>query len=413
MTLSIATRYALRSLLRHRRRTLLSVIGIGVGCAVCLFMVSFVRGEGEMMMRAAAECGTGHLRIAPRAWLEARDNALRLQDWENLLRTVRDTDGVEVAAPHARIDALLAMGTRTAGVVMTGVDPRVEPAINRLVHSVSDGTYLAAGETGTVVIGRGVARRLDVGLGDNLMVTVSGRDDEMHGAMLVVQGIVTTGSRELDSSLCHVLLADVEAVSGYEGAAEISVLLEAPEHLEEVADLFRDQFGPDRAIVTWVEIVPELASGVEVDKTWTNLTVGVVVVVVFLGIASAQLAAALERRREFAVLSALGMKGGRLVRVMLAEGALLGVAGSLVALLLAVPFVYAIAVYGIDFGGMYGDADLGISNILLDPVVFGDLGWWLVPLAFGLSLGATMLSSLYPAWYALSTQPAAALRVEQ
>ena len=101
------------------------------------------------------------------------------------------------------------------------------------------------------------------------------------------------------------------------------------------------------------------------------------------------------------------------MRVMLAEGVILGVTGAVVALMLATPFVYAVSVYGIDFSAMYGGTDLGISNILLDPVIFGDIGWWLLPLAFGLSLLATMLSSLYPAWYALSVDPADALRVAQ
>ena len=82
MTVPIALKYALRSLFRHRRRAILSILGIGVGCAVCLLLISFVRGEGEMMMRAAAHSGAGHLQIVPAGWREARDMHLRLDDWE-------------------------------------------------------------------------------------------------------------------------------------------------------------------------------------------------------------------------------------------------------------------------------------------------------------------------------------------
>jgi ABC-type lipoprotein release transport system permease subunit len=62
---------------------------------------------------------------------------------------------------------------------------------------------------------------------------------------------------------------------------------------------------------------------------------------------------------------------------------------------------------------MYGGADLAVSNVLFDPVFKGDFGWWLIPLAFELALTATILSSLYPAWFAMRTDPATALRVEQ
>ena len=413
MNVPIATRYALRSLLRHKRRSFLSIVGIGVGCGVCLFLIAFVRGEGEMMMRAAAQTGVGHLRIVPAGWIETREDDSRLENWRALLEKTRAMKHVAVATPHARIEALLAMGTRTAGVVMTGVDPRFEPGINRLVRTVAAGHYLSADSQGETVIGKGLADRLDVGVGDDLMATVSEKNGQLSSVMLRVRGIVATGSRSLDDTLCQVPLADVAKVSGLPGAAEISVLLKDPERLAETQAAITRLTGLDQRVVSWAVIVPELADGVKVDEMWTNLIVGVVVIVVFLGIASAQLAAVLERRREFAVLAAIGMKRGRLVRVMLAEGTVLGLAGAALALCLAVPIIYWTATHGIDFSAMMKNADMTMSNIMLDPVIYAQFGWWIAPLAFGLSLLATLLSSLYPAWYALGVDPAEALRVEK
>jgi ABC-type lipoprotein release transport system permease subunit len=54
-----------------------------------------------------------------------------------------------------------------------------------------------------------------------------------------------------------------------------------------------------------------------------------------------------------------------------------------------------------------------MASILLDPIIHGDFGWWLVPLASGLALSSALLSTVYPAWYAWRTDPATALRVEQ
>ncbi len=414
MKLSIASRYAWRSLLRHRRRTFLSVAGIAIGCAVCLFVVGFVRGEGEMMLRAAAASGAGHLRIAPPGWRETGENRLRLDPWEDLLALAAETPGVTVATPHARAEALLAMGTRTAGVSLVGVDPAREPQANRLVQRVTEGRYLAPGETGTTVIGHALADRLGVGVDDLLMVTTSGQGGEMGSAMLKVVGIVSTGSRLLDDTFCQVSLADVAQLTGYEGVGDITLLVDDPQRrLDAIRQRLAARIGQRAEVLGWQEVVPELAAGTEVDATWSRLIVGVITLVVFFGIASAQLAAALERRREFAVLSALGMKRGRMVGIMLTEGLLLGSIGGLLALLVGASLTYLSATYGIDFSGMYHGADMGISNILIDPIMYSDFGWWLVPLALLLSLGATMLSSLYPAWYAVRTDPAEALRVDQ
>ncbi len=413
MTVPIALKYALRSLFRHRRRAVLSILGIGVGCAVCLLLISFVRGEGEMMMRAAAQSGAGHLQFVPVGWRDTRDMRLRLDGWEAALATAREADNVALATPHARTDALLAMGTRTAGVLMTGIDPDVERRLNRLVRTIHEGRYLTNGTPGEIVVGRSVAIRLDVEVGDELVVTASGKGGEIGSAMLRVCGIVSTGSRELDAGLCHVLLEDVAAITRYEGAAAVTLLLDDPRQMEQTRARLAAVAPAGMEVITWEEIIPALASGVKVDETFTNMIVGVIIVVVFLGIASAQLAAVLERRKEFAVLSAVGMQGNQLVRVMLTEGVILGAAGAVAALVVGTPLVYLMSVKGIDFSAMYGDMDLGISNVLMDPIIYGEFDWWLAPMAFVLALGATMLSSVYPAWFARRTDPAEALRVDR
>jgi lipoprotein-releasing system permease protein len=409
--LSVSGKYAMRSLLRHVRRTILSVIGIGVGCGLCLFVIAFVRGESKMMLRAAAESGAGHLRIVPAGWNETRENDLRLADWKRVRKIVASIDEVEVVTPHARKEVLLGFGTRVAGVVMVGVDPNTEQAANRLVRNVIDGHYLD-GSSGTTVIGKTIATRLRVDVDDQLMVTAAGADGQIAGAMLTIVGIVETGSSDLDATICQVNLQDVEQITHLPGAGDLTILVKNPKKLKSIAGSLSEKLGADYSIVTWEQLMPELASGVKVDETWTRLTVAIVMIVVFLGIASAQLTAVLERRREFAVLSAVGMKGSRLVRIMIFEGLALGLAGAVVGLMIGVPCAYWIATKGIDFASIYGTNDMSVSNILIDLVFKGDFGWWLVPLSFVLALTATILSSLYPAWYAAKTDPAAALRVE-
>lgn len=409
---ALTWRYAIRSLFRHKRRTGLSILGVGLGTSVCLIMIGWIWGEVETMKRAAANSGMGHFRVAPAGWRDTRDNKLRLTGAEAWQARLKMLPQVQIAAPHARAGALLAMGTRTTAVEVLGVDPVLEPQINRMVRTVKTGRYLKPGDSGVCVIGARVARRLKVGVGDDLMVTASGKGDEMHSIMLNVVGIVETGSTALDSFLCHVLLADVEKLTGYTGAAEVSVLLDDVNSLEDTMAELAPTLPADADLLGWDRLIPELASGVEVDKTFARIIVGVIVVVVFLGIASAQLAAVLERRREFAVLAAIGMKGRQLVASMLGEALVLGLLGGILGLLLGLPVVTWLHVHGVDLRDISSNFDMGVSNILLDPIIHGAMGWWMAPLVFGLSFSATVLSSLYPAWFALSTDPATALRAE-
>lgn len=410
MKLPIATTYACRSLARHPRRSFLSMLGIGIGCAISLVILAWVRGERAMLMKAAASTGTGHLCLVPSRWVSVRTHELRLADWEGQRRRLDQDTAVLRTLPHARIEALIAFGTRSAAVEMLGVDPVAERAGNRLVRQLAQGRYLEAEDRGAVVLGQTLLDRLRVELGDELMVTVAGPDGQMRSAMLHIVGVVATGSRDMDAGICHVTLAECERLSGLPGAADVAILLRDPTQLFATAARLAGTTPAGSTLLTWDLLRPELAAGLKVDETSNRLTVLIVMLVVFLGIAGAQLAAVLERRREFAVLAALGMPGARLVRVVVVESLLLGGAGGAMGLALGLPPAWYLHTRGVDFSKLLAAENFTVSNVLIDPVYYGDLGWWVLPAGLALALAATLLGSLYPAWYAIATEPANALR---
>jgi len=409
--ISVSTTYALKSLFRHTRRTLLSVVGVAIGCASSLITIAFVRGEGEMFMRSVAETGNGHLRVAPDGWARVRDDDMRVAHWKEELAKLRANDGVKVAAPRSHITALLGAGIRTVGTQIAGVDPVAEPQVNRLVRGVmQQGRYLAPGDAGQpevpVVVGQAVVDRLEIELDDLIVATAAGVTDELNQVMLRVVGIVSTQSAEIDLTICHVPLADFERICGQPGAGEISVLLKDHRLVQEYRDTLAASACEGNEVITWAEVAPAIADGVKIDESFTDLTVVIVIFLVFLGITSAQLTAVLERRREFAVLSAVGMRGTGLVRIMFIEGVIVGIAGAAFGLVLSTPLIYWLAATGLRF---FPESTV-TAGVLLDSVLYADIGAWLIPYGLAISLTATVLASLYPAWYAARTDPAAALR---
>jgi ABC-type lipoprotein release transport system permease subunit len=409
---SLITRFAVRSLGRNGRRTLLSVIGIGVGCMVALFIAAFTRGTMEMRVRSIAESGYGHLRIAPAGWDVNRDPDLRIRDWRRELDAVESIEGIEIVAPHARTTALLAFGTRVVGVEMLGVDPVAERKLNRLVRAIQGGRYLVPGDTGVTVIGSTIAGRLDVELDDDLFLTVANRGGDMEYAMLRIVGIVYTGSRDIDASICHVTLADVQRFTGYEGASEITVAIDEPRDVDRIASKLKDVILEGNEVLTWKEVLPEQGGDAESDRAFMNLFAGIVILVCILGVTSAQMTAIMERKREFAVLMALGMQGFQVIRLLLVEAAAMGILGAMVGLVLATPLVWHTATVGIDFESLL-KMEFTVSNVLFDPVLYADMGAWMVPYALFISLVSTITAALYPAWYAMRTNPTSALSLRE
>ncbi len=405
----ISAKYAFRSLFRHTRRTILSVVGVGVGCGIAIMAASWIGGEEELMLRAASESGAGHVRIAPKGWVDQRENSLRLEDWQDAMAQVMTLPGVRAVATRARISGLLAFGNRMSGVEIVGVLPEGEKQSNRVVwKSTIEGRYLQSDDTGKTVIGKALAKRLDVELDDDLLVTVAGRED-IESAMLRVVGILATGSTDLDTGFCQVTLSDLEQLTSYDGPGEIAILLKDHKLIESTRETLAEKLGGKNDVLTWKEVSLEMAANIDGDKAFTNILVAIIIVVVALGITSAQLTAVLERRHEFAILSALGMKSRQLVGLIMLEAVAVGLGGAVVAMLFGGGIAYRLANVGYNMA-KYLEGDLAMGDVLLDPIMYGEFGPWIIWYSLGISLVATLTASLYPAWFVTKTNPANALR---
>jgi len=244
------------------------------------------------------------------------------------------------------------------------------------------------------------------------MLTLMGAGGDMEYAMLRIVGIVETGSREIDAGICHLLLEEAMALTGKDGVAEITIAVDDAAALDEVAQRLAAQVLGTNEVLTWREVIPEQGGDARSDRAFMNMLVGIVMVMVVLGVTSAQLTAMLERRREFAVLLALGMRGRQVIRLVVLEAAALGAVGALAGLVLAFPLVYHTATTGINFAEMMG-GEMAIGGVLFDPVFYADMGWWMVPQALVLSLVSAAAASVYPALYAMRTNPTSALSLRE
>ena len=408
----VAATYARRSVGRNLRRTVLAVVGIAIGCALALFMESINRGRDGLFARVGAESGTGHVRVVPAGFRARRDVRLRLADADADLAAARALPGVAVATPRARAQVLLAMGTHVVPVELVGVDAATEPRALRFVRTMAAGRWLRPGERGAAVVGRAVAERLEVELGDAILVTAVGQKGRLESAMLTLVGVVTTGSEDIDAGIALTALPDVAALSGLGGAGEVTLILDDWRAADAARAALAGRVAPGDEVMTWIELNPEFAGHLEQDKASSRFVSAVILLIVFLGVASAQLAAVLERRREFAVLAALGMGARRMVALVVSEALTLGLVGATLGLAIALPLVAHIARVGIDLTRFMGRG-FSFQGVLLEPIIYGDLGPWVVPYVLAVAVGATLVASLYPAWFAARTDPAVALRVAQ
>jgi len=303
---------------------------------------------------------------------------------------------------------MLAVGAHAVGVEVVGVDPATEPQTFRYVRRVGSGRYLEAQGRNEMVLGHGAADTLKIEAGDVVVATVVGAGGDMQSDMFTVVGLVTTGIEEVDAGLCQVNMADLERLTGQQGAAEITLILKDYQEAEGMQTALSPKLSAGERLLRWDQIAPASRLAVEINQKVSVWLTAILMIVALLGVASAQLTAVLERRRELAMLAAIGMSARRIAALIFLEGAVLGILGAAGALILAAPVDYYLATVGINLGG-----NIQLSSMAIDPVFRTDFGAWLFADASLLSLVTALLASVYPAWFVSRQDPISAMRVSQ
>jgi ABC-type lipoprotein release transport system permease subunit len=230
--------------------------------------------------------------------------------------------------------------------------------------------------------------------------------------MIRVVGIVSTGSDEVDAGICQVPIGVIERLTGRPGPGEITITLADWRTVETERAQLERGLAPGDEVMTWKELTPDFEGHMRQDTAASRIVTAIIILIVLLGVTSAQLAGVLERRREFAVLAALGMSGRRMAGLVLQEALVLGLAGGLAGLAIGGGVVWHFARVGLDFRRVMGGS-YALAGLLVDPVIYTEFGAWLIVEALSIALIATLLASLYPARFASRTDPAVALRVAQ
>jgi ABC-type lipoprotein release transport system permease subunit len=420
MKLLLLLRMSWRNLWRHTRRTVLTALAFTFG--VFLLVISLGLGDGmhEKMIETGIRLGSGHIVLEPHG-ARATVDELHYLDGDEASRAEAVLDRAEIrdhvrgTAPRLLASGLISSATNSTGVQIVGGLPEREREVGLLPEKITDGDFLAEeGRAPPAVIGDGLARKLGVDLGSKV-VLMTQAGSEIQSQLLRVRGIFSTGMSDVDHRLVAVRLHDLQKMIQRPGAiSNLAVFLDNSEESsamrDEIAARIRDSFGSEPpSVLTWRQAMPELAQFIVVDDAGNYLFNGVLLFMVSLGVLNTILMAVLERRREFSLLLALGMRPREITTVVVLESMLLTALGAGSGLLLGWGAHRYFATHGLDFSSLM-DQSFSVAGVSIDTVVYSYLYEgrieWTLAYVFLLGLGA----SLYPALRAAHTDPTEATK---
>jgi lipoprotein-releasing system permease protein len=418
----IAARY-----LRAKRRqavvgviTAISVIGVAAGVASLIIALAITNGmQRDLQERLVGS--TSHVDLM-------RVAGDGIKDWRPLLERLRKVPHVTAAAPALWEQVLISRSQRSGGALIKGVIPADEKTVGDLLQSVVRGSANALdpvvpeagrGVAGSVsgaaqaippiVIGQDMAETLGAKVGDGVQVISPQGELTPLGMMpryqkFQVVGIFKSGFYQYDSSYAFVRLNDAQRLfSEPDVISVISFKVDDLNHADRVGKAIEEAAGKGFQTTNWMEQNRELFRALRLEQIVTFIVLALIVCVAALNILIALTMMVMEKTRDIAVLMSFGVNAEQVRRIFLLQGLLISVIGTVLGLIVG---------YGLSWlGGHYQFIHLDASVYSIDHLPFAPRVWDAVIVA-AVSLGVSLIATLYPSGSAAKVLPAEALRYE-
>lgn len=400
---------AARNLLRNPRRTAIMVAAAAFGIVGYVFLLGFFDGFYEGMIDNSTRYITGHIQIERPGFRRDLAPELVIKDPQALLAELRGAPGIVAATPRVQAQALASTAAKSEGIMLVGIDPLTERGVTFIDRTVVEGKALAPGAEREIMIGRELAGKLRLKLGEKVVVMAQAANGEVGTAAYRVSGIFATESADFDGAFAFVTLSAAQSLLALDSrVSTINLRLDDRAHTTSVAEELVARFG-QRGLVAapWQELLPQLDEMTKAFRVFTNILLGLLLLVVTTAIMNTVFMAVTERTREFGVMMALGTSPAAVLRMVVYETVVLLLLASLVGYSSGIALVLYFGHEGIDLSGFFQgySAIPGLTGIVYPQLLRASV----VPPGIVLLL-AGVLVSLYPAAKAAQLDPSQAIR---
>lgn len=366
---------AWRNLWRNKRRTFITIAAIFLAVILSTMMMSLKEGVYEGMIKGAVGDYMGYVKVNGAGFWEEKnlDNSLVYSaELEEQIMQEKDVKGV---FPRLETFALAASDSLTRGSLVVGVDPELEKVLNHLDERIDEGEYFTNDDK-AILIGKGLADYLKVGVSDTLVLLGMGFHSASAAGKYPIKGIVKFGSPELSKQLVFLPAKEAQWLYNMENRFTSLILhFKDPSKSKAVSESLSTQLSNEYEVMHWEEHNADLKKMIETDRVEGYVFMFILYLVISFGIFSTVLMMLQERMHEFGVLIALGMKRLKLATMVLIEVIIMSLLGALVGMFGAFPVVYYFHINPIRFGNdmakMY--EEYGIEAVLktsIDPSIF-------------------------------------------
>jgi putative ABC transport system permease protein len=397
---------AWRNIWRNTRRTVITLAAVVFAVTIAVFSWCVSTGEHEQMINSALMLYPGHIQIHAKGYWEDKTIYNSVAPPEDVIARLSADKRIKAVSTRLTVDALISSDTNTSGVGVVGVDPARE--FSSIKEKIIDGGFIEPGNPDAIVIGQSLAKNLNCGVGDRLVILTQGYDGSIAARFFTVSGIFRTGSIEFDRAMALVDISTAdELLSTYGQVTEVTLLLKNDRDTDALTREIGGALDPETyEVMGWKKLIPDLVQFVDLDNIFGYIYYLMILIVVIFGIMNTILMAVMERYREFGVMMALGTKPKHIVTLILMESALIALVGIVIGNCIGFGISYYFTQVPIDLSA-YAKS---IESYGIDPMLYAKMYPFIFYITDLIVLLATVLSAVYPAVKASRLEPVRALR---
>jgi lipoprotein-releasing system permease protein len=329
---------AWRNLWRNRRRTLIAISSIVFSVLLASWMRSMQEGSYDSMIDNVVKFYSGYLQVQDSAYWDERTLENSMEVPLELKSRIEDMEDVTLVSHRLESFALAANHQHSKPAMVLGIDPEAEDRITTISKRIKKGSFLEPGDPG-VVLGSGLAGFLNLTIGDTLVMIGQGFHGISANGLFPVKGIMEHPNQQFNKRLVFMEIDHARTFySAYERSTALAVMTDNHYQVDHLKAGIEKLLPPGKTVLTWTDMQPEVEQLIQSDRAGGIIMLGILYLIITFGIFSVVMMMVKERRREFGVIHAVGMKKSKISTMVFFETLFIGIIGCCIGIVVSYLF---------------------------------------------------------------------------
>jgi len=406
--MNLYLRLAWRNIWRHRRRTVIIVLAMGLSLGMMMFYDGLMDGFNNAIAGNAVRVLGGNVQVHAEGYREKVDSnpLLPLTDDMAVVEAALAQPNVIAASRRIQTGGLISNHEGAFTMAIIGIDAEAEASVSLIAEHIVDGRYVENTDEDTILIGKGLADALSIKVGDRITMVGSDIHKQNRQRTMTVIGIYDIGIPSMEKATSYISLAEAQNLFGLrDQSTEIQITLKRVGTEAAIVNALTPLL-PGYEVESWANNYPELGNAVGRKNIVMDIFSVIIVMIAGIGILNLLMMAIYERTREIGLLGAMGLKPREIATTFILEGALIGFVGVIAGIVMGLMINLSLMQVGMDYSQFAGITDY---MALISGKVYPTLGISKLPMRAIIIFVIAALAALVPAIIASRREPSEAL----